>query len=356
MSVTLRKRKNADGTTTLMLDIYFNGTRRYERLEHLKLSKPSNLLDRETNKSRLQQAQQIAVDRAANLSANDYDMRSETGKKTIVTVWMQSFVDGYTKKDKRNMQGSLNKFSDFLIQDKKVGLTFGNINSLLIEDFIQYLESISTGEGASSYYSRFKKMIKQAYRKGLMKSNVLDFVERKVKGRAKKKDTLTIDELKTLSATPTESKEVRRAFLFTCVSGLRWADVKALKWGSLDINNQQMNVSQTKTGENVSTPLNNTAIILLGNAGKPGELVFSLPSANGCNKTLKAWVKRAKITKAITWHNGRHSFGTNLMFNNVDVLTTSKLLGHTSMKHTQRYVRASQEMKQTATDKLNFEL
>jgi hypothetical protein len=37
-------------------------------------------------------------------------------------------------------------------------------------------------------------------------------------------------------------------------------------------------------------------------------------------------------------------------------LTTSKLLGHTSMKHTQRYVKASEEMKQTATNKLNFEL
>ena len=177
-----------------------------------------------------------------------------------------------------------------------------------------------------------------------------------MKGKAKKKDTLTITELKTLAATETESSEVRRAFLFSCVTGLRWCDVKLLKWGNIKMDSKRMEVTQTKTEETVSTPLNETAIKLLGIAGKPEKFVFDLPSANGANKTLKAWVKRAKIEKAITWHNARHSFGTNLIFNDVDVLTASKLLGHTSMKHTQRYVKAAEEMKQAATDKINIDL
>jgi len=37
-------------------------------------------------------------------------------------------------------------------------------------------------------------------------------------------------------------------------------------------------------------------------------------------------------------------------------LTTSKLLGHTSMKHTHRYVDAANEMKQAATNKINIDL
>lgn len=155
------------------------------------------------------QAEEIAVTRAAELEANNYSMVTNAGKKTIITVWMQSYVDGYTKKDKRNMQGALNRFIAFLTEDKKKGLTFGNLNALLIEDFIEFLEANSTGEGALSYYNRFKKMIKQAYRKKLMKDNVLDFVERKIKGKAKKKDVLTLDELKILSATHTESSEIR---------------------------------------------------------------------------------------------------------------------------------------------------
>jgi integrase/recombinase XerD len=355
MSVTIRKRKNADGSTSLRLDIFRNGQRTIETLKSLKLSKVSNISDREENKKLMQQAEAIRVMRAAELEANNYSMVSDAGKKTIIIVWMQSFVDSYTKKDKRNMQGVVNRFANYLTEIKKTGLTFGNLTALIIEDFIDYLEAKSIGEGAASYYNRFKKLIKQAYRKKLMKDNILDFVERKVKGKAKKKDILTLDELKILSATPIESNEVRRAFLFSCVTGLRWCDIKALKWQSINVDSRQMSVTQNKTGEVVTTPLNNTAIKLLGKANAKREDVFVLPTANGANKTIKAWIKRAKINKVITWHNARHSFGTNLIYNDVDVLTASKLLGHTSLKHTQRYVQAADEMKQNATDKINID-
>ncbi len=356
MSVILRKRKNADGSTTLRLDIYKNGQRTVETLKHLKLAKPSNFMDRINNKERLQLAESIAVQRAAELEATNYDMVTDAGKYTIITAWMQSHVDAYTKKDKRTMQGVLNRFITFLTSLRKSELTFGNLDALLIEDFIGDLEANSKGEGARSYYNRFKKMIKQAYRKKLMKENVLDFVERKVKGKAKKKDILTLVELKTLAATPTENREIRRAFLFTCVTGLRWCDIKSLQWKNINIDSRQMTVTQSKTGEDVATPLNDTAMNLLNEVEKNGSFVFTLPTSNGCNKTLKAWVKRAKINKAITWHNGRHSFGTNLIFNDVDVLTASKLLGHNSLRHTQRYVDTAAEMKQTATNKINIEL
>ena len=356
MSVILRKRKNVDGSTTLRLDIYRNGKRSIETLKELKLAKTSNLADRENNKKLLQQAEAIRVTRAADLEANDYNMITDTGKKTVVTAWLQTYVTAYNKKDKRNMQGALNRFSDYLIEVKKQNLTFGNINALLIEDFIDYLETKSIGEGAASYYNRFKKMIKQAYRKKLMKDNVLDFVERKVSGKAKKKDILTLDELKILAATPTESGEVKKAFLFSCVTGLRWIDVKALQWQAIDTTNKQMNVTQSKTSEVVNIPLNDTALKLIAQPKEPKQHVFNLPTANGANKTLKAWVKRAKITKAITWHNARHSFGTNLIFNDVGLLTASKLLGHTTTKCTQRYVDIANEMKETATNKINIEL
>ncbi len=84
-------------------------------------------------------------------------------------------------------------------------------------------------------------------------------------------------------------------------------------------------------------------------------MVFDLPTVNGANKTIKAWVKRAGITKDITSHNGRHSMGTNLIFNGTDILTTSKLLGHTSLKHTMRYVDSADQLKRNAVDSLKVE-
>ena len=100
-------------------------------------------------------------------------MTTDLAKNTKVIEWMQIYVDTYTKKDKRTLQGALNKFSKFLTEQNLAVLTFANLNPLLIEDFISYLENISTGEGARSYYNRVKKMIRHAYRKKILKSNVL---------------------------------------------------------------------------------------------------------------------------------------------------------------------------------------
>jgi len=359
MSVILRKRKNANGTTTLMLVIYSGDKKSYERLTHLQLAKPSNLKDRESNKELLLLAEAIRLTRSVELEGNNYSVDSDAGKKTIITVWMQTYVGSYLKKDKRNMQGVLNRFNDFLKKEKKTGLVFGNITALLIEDFIDYLQANSTGEGAKSYYNRFKKMLKTAFRKKIMKENVLDDVERKVKGKAKKKDTLTLEDMKLLAGTPSGSSEVKRAALFCSVTGLAWVDLKQLTWDKIRMDSRQLEIVRAKLKDEnntVTIPLNDTAIKLLDKVGKPSANVFELPSANGANKTLKAWVLRAKIDKKITWHNLRHSYGTNLIFNEVDVLTTSKLLGHSSTDQTMRYVQAADEMKQRGTDKLNFEL
>lgn len=357
MSVSLRKRKNTDGTTSLMLDIYHNGGRRYEFLKNLKLEKPTTPLARAQNKERIRQAESIKVARAAELDAMNYNIPSDIGKKTVITVWMDAFIDKYDKKDKRIIRNVKDRFKDFLKDQKKPNLTFGGLTEFIIEDFIGYLEKHCSGEGAKSYYARFKKMIRYAYRREhLMQKNVLDNVERKPKGEAAKKDILTLEEIQALAATPTESSEVRRAALFSLMTGLRWCDVKILQWENIRTHDKKLLLRQSKTDKEVSVPINDTAIQLLGKPGNSNELIFDLPTANGANKTLKAWVKRAGIDKKITWHNLRHSFGTNLIFTDTDVLTASKLLGHTSLRHTQRYVDVAEEMKQKATDKLNVKI
>ena len=91
MSVKLRKRKNSDGTISLNLDIYEAGKRDYEFLNHLKLQKPSNPADRQSNKENFQLAEKIAVKRAHELAAGDYSIVTDAGKKTLVIEWMQSF-------------------------------------------------------------------------------------------------------------------------------------------------------------------------------------------------------------------------------------------------------------------------
>jgi integrase/recombinase XerD len=359
MSVKLRKRPNSDGTISLRLDIYHNGKRTYEKLSHLQLCKPANPADREFNKRNLQLAENIRFAKSVQLQEEDSDIEPVIDNNIIVTEWMTEFISTYTLADKKNMSGVLGRFKDFLAIKKLKKLTFKTIDPILIEEFIDYLEKNSKGEGAKSYYARFKKMLKHAYRRGFLKLNILDKVERTCRGKADKKDALTLEEIQILSQIPINSPEVKRAALFSCVTGLAWIDIKKLTWGKIKLETRYMTLvrsKQTKYNDEVDVPLNDTAISLLGEPKDYKSLVFKLPSANGANATLKDWIKRAKINKKITWHNLRHSFGTNLIFNKIDILTTSKLLGHSNTRQTERYVHASEDMKRLGTNMINIKL
>ncbi|HEY4874082.1 MAG TPA: site-specific integrase, partial [Puia sp.] len=142
---------------------------------------------------------------------------------------------------------------------------------------------------------------------------------------------------------------VKRAFLISCLTGLRFCDVKLLKWRN--INGEVIDLIQQKTKQRVLVKLNPDAKRLLGEVKSLGDLIFSLPTHNGANKVLSGWVKRAGITKHITWHSARHTFGTNLVQLGADVMTTSKLLGHSSIRSTTRYVRINDVLKTDAVNR-----
>ena len=71
-----------------------------------------------------------------------------------------------------------------------------------------------------------------------------------------------------------------------------------------------------------------------------------------CLKALRHWVSRAGIDKHITWHCARHSFAVNILTNGANIKVVSELLGHSSLKYTDKYVRAIDTAKQQAINSL----
>ena len=63
-------------------------------------------------------------------------------------------------------------------------------------------------------------------------------------------------------------------------------------------------------------------------------------------------VKRAGINKHISWHCARHSFAVNILNNGANIKTVASLLGHSGLKHTEKYTRAVDSLKQQAIDSL----
>ena len=351
MSVTLRKRKNKDGTTTLLLDIYHNGKRRSEFLKELKLVKVSSPVDRQRNSENLELAKRITVMRAQELESNNYQVITAAKDKVDFLAYLDNYTATYEKSDLRNMQGAVNKFKKDLDTKGISSIKAMQVDENLIIGYKEYLEKGSKGEGAASYFARFKKILKQALRDKIFLTNPAMDVTLK-KSDSLEKDILSFEEIQLLAKTDCPNSEVKRAFLLSCLTGLRFVDVNKLTWKSVDVKSQTLTIIQSKTTRKVNMKLHATAMYILGDAGKKDDLIFKLPSHTACLKDLKRWVENAEIDKHITWHCARHSFGTNLIFHGADINTASNLLGHASLKYTQRYTHVVKSMKEKAIDNL----
>jgi integrase len=161
-----------------------------------------------------------------------------------------------------------------------------------------------------------------------------------------------------LAATYCSNSDIKRAFLFSCLSGLRWVDVKSLKHGDIDRNQGHIIFTQSKTRHSsvksqVIIPLTPTLVKLIGEPLKPADFIYKLPSFSGAMGVLKFWANTAKLNKNITWHSARHSFAVNLLGDaKADIKTVADLLGHSGLKHTEKYLHVVDERKKTAMNNL----
>ncbi len=351
MSVTLRQKENSDGSISFYLDIYQNKKRYKEYLKDCKLYKATNAEERKANKEVKQLAENIALKRGQELVSHGYDVVAAFKNDVDFIKYFENYISRYTKKDKRNMEGACNKFKDFMKIESIKTLTMKQLTENIIYNYAEHLKSTCEGEGACSYFARFKKMLKQAMREKVIITNPAADVSIK-REESIIKDVLTIEEIQILASTTVSNREVRNSFLFCCFTGLSWIDVKELKWKHIDLRNNKLTKVRSKTGTETGVTLNETALSLLPKQGKPDELIYILPSHTGALKTLRNWLKLAEIEKHITWHCARHSFATNLIYFDTNVTIVSKLLGHASLKYTQRYTHISDELKKRATDNL----
>ena len=354
MTVTLRKKPSADGSySALYLDIYHNGKRNKEFLKNLKLvNTPRTPLERENNKKIINQAEQIKLNRALELEGNEYDISAKHRQNIDFISYYQNFVATYQKEDLRVQKAVLGKFLDFLNTENIKINSSKQINNDLCIEFKDYLDSQLNGESPMSYFSRFKGFLSYCVRKKIFKENPAKYITIRNKQNTIKKNVLSIEEIGLLKQTDCNNSEIKRAFLFALFTGLRFSDVKVLKYENIDYYNQLLTIKQEKTGETLKQPLHPVAYEIAGDKQPPENKVFKLPTSEGTNKMLKLWVKKAGIDKKITFHCARHSFATNLLIYKSDIVTLSKLMGHNSIKYTQIYTQIAEDLKSQTINSL----
>lgn len=372
----LKQKLLSDGNYRLYLDYYLGRTKSTEgglskvvrKREFLKLtifSNPRTPMERNANKETLSLAAKIRTEKEQEMLEQGMGYRLKI-KDVNFLDYFQTYLDNYTKKDVRMIKIALDRFKDFLKETPeysafKTAIKPQQITKDMIIDFTEYLQSRSIGEGAKSIYQRFKKVINCAIEHDIMIKNPCKGISIKVDDQILRKDVLSPDEEQKLIQThyKNESPVIRRAFIFCLYTGLRFCDVKDLTFSNVDYSNKLLRFEQNKTkghsaNSGVIIPLRDDLLALIGNPdnGNNNALIFNLPTYEACLTAVKRWVEHAGINKHISWHCARHSFAVNVLNNGANIKTVASLLGHSGLRHTEKYTRAVDSLKKAAIDSL----
>lgn len=363
-SIHLRQRKLSTGNISLYLDVYRNGVRQYEYLK-LYLIPEKTRADKETNKQTLQLAETIKAKRIVELHNGEYGFtisRHNTRFFEFFASLIYNNENGIARHSS-NVSGYKSTY-EYLRQYEKRDITFANIDSAWVQGFKGYLDKAKRltkrGDELSHnskwlYMSKLRAVINVALERKLLSSDPFVGV-RNFSYEDGEREFLTIDEVRLLVQTPCEYDSIRRAFIFSCLTGLRISDVRRLKWGDVQQQGAFTRVvfKQKKTKGQEYLDINAQAAEMMGERLSNDKHVFDGIPVNQAtvNEVIKRWVLRAGIQKNITFHCSRHTFAIMMLDIGTDIYTVSKLLGHRELATTQIYARVLDKNKQKAVQNI----
>lgn len=330
-------------------------------------------------RSALDQESCIYADNVRKLRQHEYDNQSlYTDKESEIAAQNerseQDFIE-YFKKITYTHHPNASK--SIIINWERVGvllglfskgepIPFSSISVKLLEELKLFMQTAPQGgkkggtvsqNTASTYFSIVKAGLKQAFVDEFLTTDISEKVKN-IPTKESRRESLTMEEVNKLVETPCEDDVLKRASLFSILTGMRHCDIMRLTWSQL-VNvdgSWRVDFTQKKTSGVEYTPISDQAYTLCGERRLPKNLVFEgLTPPSWVSRPLKKWIEAAGIKKHITFHCFRHSYAVLQLTNGTDIYTVSKMLGHTNVKTTQIYAKVVDEKKERAANAIKID-
>lgn len=378
IKVKLRQKSITANRQSLYLDFYPAITNpdtgqptRREFLNMYIYDKPKDWIQKQHNKETSQIAEQIRQKRENNLNKPEIYTEYEKEQLRIKELGEQNFVAYFkTLANKRKASNHDNWISayNYLETFTNGNLKFADLNENFCNGFKEYLLTVKSNKSAKitlsqnsavSYFNKVKAALKQAYKDGYLQTDLNAKIE-PVKQADTRREVLTIEELNSLVKTECKNPLLKRAALFSALTGLRHSDVIKLVWDEIEyINNEgyilKITTQKTKSVENI--PISEQAFNLLGERKEPTKKVFEgLKYSAYENKLLYQWIEAAGITKDIKFHCFRHTYAVLQLSKGTQITTLQKLLTHKDLKTTMIYAKVLDQTKREATEKIKLDM
>lgn len=379
MKISLSQRKLKDGRISLSIEFYRGSEitddgkrkhlRNFENLDTYLIVDPKTAKEKKENKEALEFAENVIAIRKAEYAQGRFELKNTAKAKRVFLNFFADLAEEKRTLDSSNNYG--NWFSTYQHLKKVVpkNLTFEEIDEYFIKKVRKYFEkdAISKSDlplsqnSKYSYFNKFKAALRNAFDNGYLTVNYASKIKSFEQAESQR-EYLIFDELQRLAKAECKYPVLKKAFLFSCLSGLRWSDINTLIWKEVrdegDIS--RVNFRQEKTEGVEYLYISKQARELLGERQDPQERVFKgLKYGMTYNTEIIRWCNRAAVPKHITFHSARHTNAVLLLENGADIYTVSKRLGHRELRTTQIYAKiVDNKMKEAAEiiPELNIEL
>ncbi|MDF2931524.1 MAG: site-specific integrase [Chryseobacterium sp.] len=379
MKISLSQRKLKDGRISLSIEFYRGSEitddgkrkhlRNFENLDTYLIVDPKTTKEKKENKEALEFAENVIAIRKAEYAQGRFELKNTAKAKRVFLNFFADLAEEKRTLDSSNNYG--NWFSTYQHLKKVVpkNLTFEEIDEYFIKKVRKYFEkdAISKSDlplsqnSKYSYFNKFKAALRNAFDNGYLTINYASKIKSFEQAESQR-EYLIFDELQRLAKAECKYPVLKKAFLFSCLSGLRWSDINTLIWKEVrdegDIS--RVNFRQEKTEGVEYLYISKQARELLGERQDPQERVFKgLKYGMTYNTEIIRWCNRAAVPKHITFHSARHTNAVLLLENGADIYTVSKRLGHRELRTTQIYAKiVDSKMKEAAEiiPELNIEL
>ena len=248
MKITLKKKKLNTGKYSLFIE-YYKGTiidengktkhnREFEYLKEYLIIEPKNKTEKLKNKETLELAEKILSIRQAEYYQGKFKIQNGNKSK-------YSFLQFYNLKKEERYQSKKN-YDNWDAAQKHIekfctpNITFNDIDIDFIKDFQKFLHTEAKAKSGSplsqntkhTYYNKFRACLRAAFEEGYLKENIINKVKSIPMGETHR-EYLTMDELQLLSKTECRVPILKKAFLFSCLTGIRWSDVNKMTWSEV---------------------------------------------------------------------------------------------------------------------------
>lgn len=362
-TVTLRTRPLKNGMLSYYLD-YYPGYRdqetmktiRHEGLNIYIYANPKNERERNFNAIMSEKAEAIRCRRFESIVNDRYDFFD---RHKLKADFLEYYRRQFRKHDQK-WEFVYHHFYNF-VHGK---CTFEEIDIDLCNKFREYLLNAKqlrrdgriSKNSASGYWSTFRGLLKILYRNQLIKTNINDFLD-KIETEDTPKDYLSVEELYKLAETPCKKPILKTAALFSCLTSLRISDILSLQWHEIvdfAAGGKCVHTITQKTKTEDIIPISDEALQLIGYSPEKTGLVFKGLKRSWTQQPMKEWIRKAGITKNITFHSYRRTYATLQGAAGTDIRTIQSNMAHKSITTTQRYMKVVDSNKREASNRISL--